>query len=317
MEPEQPQQTVETNGAVSKIGDAGGPRPRLVDHPLVAWLLENGCIAGLATLHMALPQLTSRRSLPSKFVWALASGLVINDGAIMAQRILVNHVYSHIPFFSKAHIRRAQYTWRELREWFMCNFVSDAIGAGIIAVMSGFKKPKDSRRRVFQVRPLRFLALLAIGRVVVDLAFYTVHRALHTRLLYPLHKRHHEHVATGIPTNFHFTVTDLMLEGFTPLFCAFLTLELLRANPSYFEQGLLVGYIQWFEIGSHSGKPVPTVTYFPPLAPFYRLLLGDVDKRNIEFHDKHHAWRNCNYGITQWLDHLLGTAKFCAQDKGT
>merc|ERR1712178_525371 len=86
-------------------------------------------------------------------------------------------------------------------------------------------------------------------------------------------------------------------------------LDALQVKIAGLEECLLATYFQWYEIGSHSGKAVPTVTLFPPLSPFYKWILGDVDKRNIEFHDQHHAQRNCNYGISQWLDHLLGTAQ--------
>ena len=83
---------------------------------------------------------------------------------------------------------------------------------------------------------------------------------------------------------------------------------LLGVDFSPFEFFLIGTYLQWYEIGSHSGKPMPTVTYLPPLAPLYRLLLGDVDARNVAFHQAHHRHRNGNYGITQWLDYALGTA---------
>lgn len=77
----------------------------------------------------------------------------------------------------------------------------------------------------------------------------------------------------------------------------------------------MITYMNWYEIGSHSGKPVPTVTYFPPLAPLYNTLLGDVDKRNVEFHERHHNRLDQNYGITQWLDWLLGTHKIQPQSE--
>jgi len=160
-------------------------------------------------------------------------------------------------------------------------------------------------------RPLQFVAKFALVRLVADIAFYLVHRVLHTRQLYPyIHKRHHEHKATGIYTNYHFTITDLLLEGFAPVFVSLQTLMLLKVPFSQYEQMLMTCYVQWYEIGSHSGKPMPTLTYLPPLAPLYRLLLGDVDRRNVEFHEAHHALTHCNYGITQWIDVVLGSAKY-------
>merc|ERR1711972_991487 len=117
----------------------------------------------------------------------------------------------------------------------------------------------------------------AVARLVSDAAFYLVHRALHTRLLYRWHKRHHEHTATALLTNFHFSAVDLFLEGAAPLFVGLAALQALGAKVSQAEGILISTYIQWYEIGSHSGKPVPTVTLFPPLAPLYRRLFGNVD----------------------------------------
>ena len=74
-------------------------------------------------------------------------------------------------------------------------------------------------------------------------------------------------------------------------------------------------YVNWFEIGSHAGKPVPFVSYFPPLAPIYKAIFGNVDARNVEFHERHHNKIKQNYGITQWCDILFGTHKIQPQSE--
>ena len=33
-------------------------------------------------------------------------------------------------------------------------------------------------------------------------------------------------------------------------------------------------------------------------------------RRNVEFHQVHHERMRCNYSITQWFDHLLGTTRW-------
>ena len=123
----------------------------------------------------------------------------------------------------------------------------------------------------------------------------------------------HTHYTTALPTNFHFTATDLLLEAFVPLFIGMRFVDGVLGMPSsMLEVYLFTGYIQWFEIASHSGKEVPTVSYFPPLAPIYahEAALGpECDARNVAFHDQHHGLVRCNYGITQWMDMLLGTRR--------
>merc|ERR1712113_700345 len=71
--------------------------------------------------------------------------------------------------------------------------------------------------------------------------------------------------------------------------------------------GLVFAYILWHQVGSHCGKALPCVTYFPPLAPLYQLLIGPVDRNNVKHHDIHHARLNCNYSITIWPDVIMGT----------
>ncbi len=92
-----------------------------------------------------------------------------------------------------------------------------------------------------------------------------------------------------------------------------LTLAALDFKTCVLDDFLLAAYMNWYAIGSHSGKPVPTVSYFPPLRPLYQWVLGDVDARNVEFHERHHNKIHQNYGITQWIDMLVGTRKLQPQ----
>ena len=80
--------------------------------------------------------------------------------------------------------------------------------------------------------------------MVVDLAFYALHWALHSRRAYDaLHRRHHEHRSPSVWTNYHFTVPDLILEGFAPFGAALLLMQAqppraavksLSRDPAYF-----------------------------------------------------------------------------------
>ena len=56
-------------------------------------------------------------------------------------------------------------------------------------------------------------------------------------MLYGLvHKRHHEHHKPRLETNFHFTVPDLILEGFVPMFVGILFLEAISIPSSQLDQ---------------------------------------------------------------------------------
>ena len=227
-------------------------------------------------------------------------------------------MYAHVPYFNE----RARPRWSLgacLRDWTRANLTVHTFGSSLISAIICFVVD-DKKAAVLQkvnARPFRvlpFIGKLAVIRAIVDVSFYGIHRLLHTRPLYgALHKYHHTHYTTALPTNFHFTATDLLLEAFVPLFIGMRFVEGVLGMPSsMLEVYLFTGYIQWFEIASHSGKEVPTVSYFPPLAPIYahEAALGpECDARNVAFHDQHHGLVRCNYGITQWMDMLLGTRR--------
>ena len=145
--------------------------------------------------------------------------------------------------------------------------------------------------------------------------FYIIHRCIHSQPLYKwIHKRHHEHNNCALVTNFHFTPLDLLLEAFIPGFISVETLASLplkSARPSEFESRLVFLYLLWFEIGSHSGKNVPTLSFFPPLSCVYGYVWPEIDADTVRHHETHHNRVTCNYGITNWLDIVMGTRKLC------
>lgn len=162
------------------------------------------------------------------------------------------------------------------------------------------------------VRPLPFLGRLLLLRAIVDVIFYCVHRVLHLRTVYSLlHRKHHEHRSPSLWTNYHFSIVDLLLEAFAPFTVGLIFMHAVCGlYTTQLELYGLLSYIMWFEVGSHCGKSVPTLTAIPPLAPLIRVLFGDIDDHNALFHHSHHVLVFCNYGITQWCDLLMGSAKY-------
>jgi sterol desaturase/sphingolipid hydroxylase (fatty acid hydroxylase superfamily) len=71
-----------------------------------------------------------------------------------------------------------------------------------------------------------------------------------------------------------------------------------------------------FEGGSHSGKEIPVVTWFPPLSPIVGYFTG-FDYRLIEYHTRHHQLYNCNYSISPWPDKLMGSYQMEYKTKKT
>ena len=70
---------------------------------------------------------------------------------------------------------------------------------------------------------------------------------------------------------------------------------------------LLFSHVAWHEAGTHLGKPLPVISMYPPLSILYNLFTNKEGRTAIEFHEVHHNRRHCNYGITQWIDMLMGS----------
>jgi sterol desaturase/sphingolipid hydroxylase (fatty acid hydroxylase superfamily) len=289
---------------------------------LKAWFLENSMIWAIAYVRTEASrqmQPAADASLTQKlvqtYILILTGNLLTVETIIVTQHIYIEYVYAHIPFFEQSPKKvplSATNTWIAISDWVGCNFVTHNL---IAALLTGCILPVDQETidnllKPSEVNLLTMLGKLAIVRVSADISFYVIHRALHSPTLYKwIHSRHHQHFNTRLQTNFHFTVADLFLEAFLPILVGLAVLLALGVEVTLFEFSVISLYIGWYEIGSHSGKPVPTVTYFPPLAVVYNSLLPfDIDANNVQFHETHHNLLRCNYGITQWCDIAMGTS---------
>jgi hypothetical protein len=111
-----------------------------------------------------------------------------------------------------------------------------------------------------------------------------------------------------MPTNFHFTSTDLQLESTVPATVGIFVVLACGLEISFMEGTVIGIHLVWYLVGSHSGKHMPTVSYYPPLSFLYNSMLSfDVDERNVYHHERHHMLVHCNYGLMQWCDIVLGT----------
>lgn len=286
---------------------------KLVDHPVVAWLIEN-CSIWLVAFVASLFTPKKRNSFLKTLFWNFISGCAVVEVSMLIQRFLVRVVYAHIPYF--AGKKRPRFKAYDVFYDFLRTLVpSQAIGSLFNTVMI---RQLDAKEYYMlhhsRFNPLTWLIRMATVRFVVDLVFFGGHYILHSKL-YAIHKRHHEHVKTALPTNYHFTVPDLLIEGFLPVYVAVIVLAIIKNQglkmfkSTAFDSALYFSYILWYEIGSHCGKPLPTVSMFPPFSILYNCIGKGIDRHNVKFHEKHHNLVNCNYGITPWLDRLFGTCK--------
>lgn len=197
-------------------------------------------------------------------------------------------------------------------EWIQTSVTASVI----LAALKVHVVPKDASSWTLggDLKLIRFLPLaakVAMMRTIVDVLFWVGHYAIHQKEYYYIHKRHHEHNHPHVLTNQHFSLLDLFIEAYIPIIVATGIFQGLGIKLTVLEEALVTGYVISLEAMSHSGKPMPTSSMCAPISFVYNWLMGlDMDRRNVEFHERHHNLLRCNYSITQWMDHLLGTTRF-------
>eukprot|EP00929_Paragymnodinium_shiwhaense_P072645 TRINITY_DN36870_c0_g1_i2.p1 TRINITY_DN36870_c0_g1~~TRINITY_DN36870_c0_g1_i2.p1 ORF type:complete len:375 (+),score=24.31 TRINITY_DN36870_c0_g1_i2:76-1200(+) len=245
-------------GHVQKVPSA---TERLVDHPVIAWVIENSLPVAVAGLYVELSKrLINKSTSRLRIYLSLLTCAVVREEAHIGLRwLLINKVYSHIPFYSAK--RKRPSTWEKTKDFLCANFPVIFWTTFVDAYMetSGQLKVPRRRQRMNGFRPLVFLVKLALCRVGLDFLFYAGHRAIHHPKLYWIHKKHHEHNNVSLSTNYHFSFLDMVVEAFIPFALPLAPVAGLTGPMTPFEFTLLAGYLLAYEMESHSGKPMPTI----------------------------------------------------------
>ena len=305
--------------------------PSVVDTKVFGWFLENSCVWTIAGLRTLIPEpitleeaeekagrpLTTAEKVKrilTNIVLSYMSSVSAEIGAVYALRLVDWAFFSHVPHFTAQRRSDSPFTWNAFRDWLLGTAWLEYFGGGIaLGILESFW-PKwlalEFKHTPF--RPLGFLRNFAIFRLVVDITFYFGHRFLHVhpRIYDLIHRRHHEHYTTNLRTNWHFSSPDLFIESALPIGMGFATLRALGIKMGRFELHLMQQYIAWHESGTHLGKPLQIISQFAPGSILYHGFFPWLDTRAIEFHETHHNRRDCNYGITAWIDQLAGSAEF-------
>lgn len=242
---------------------------------------------------------------------SIASNLIAEQGSVYLLHLTSTRLYGNVPYFSKQRRSASPLSLNAYIDWIKGNGILQFIGGGILLGLIESFTPKSVAQEITETpfSVLKFMRNFVVFRLVVDLVFYQGHKMLHTsKWAYEnIHRRHHEHFTTNLRTNFHFSAPDLFIESALPMFCALLFVRLgLGVKLSRYEVHLMMTYMSWHESGTHLGKPLPVITMYPPLSILYTAFT-DIEKHAVEFHEVHHNRRNANYGITQWIDALMGT----------
>ena len=277
------------------------------DHWVVSYIVENGSVWMSTVVRLTLFAPPGQSTAISTFMSALWN----DRWNMLTHWYIVRHFYAHIPYFKGSEpVTRSL---RELITEFL--YVIGISSAELVYVRAKLlPKRKNTWSLTEDLRGIglfSFSAKLAIVRTVVDFLFFVGHWMIHRPFLYNwIHKLHHEDVWVNPTTNQHFSLVDIFVEAYIPAFAGLSVLFAFNIKTSLLEQSLLLGYIGYLESHSHAGKPSSASTLIAPIAPLYHLLLGDIDRRNVEFHQVHHERLKCNFSITQWCDNIFGTTRF-------
>ncbi len=63
----------------------------------------------------------------------------------------------------------------------------------------------------------------------------------------------------------------------------------------------------WIQVGLHSGKELPIPSALPPFTLLSAAMWDSQHACLPAFHDTHHRVPSVNFGMTPWMDELLGT----------
>lgn len=136
--------------------------------------------------------------------------------------------------------------------------------------------------------------------VTFDFGHYWSHRLCHTRLLYFIHKKHHEHTSPSIHTTFHQDPFDLILTNVLPF-----VLSVWLIRPPKYILGYIIVTKSYTEMSGHVGKQLYPASSFPQLVWLPRLLDIEI---YAEDHHYHHMRPKFNYSkrFKLW-DNVFGT----------
>jgi sterol desaturase/sphingolipid hydroxylase (fatty acid hydroxylase superfamily) len=221
-------------------------------------------------------------SIPKLAVYLAVVATIIVEGIIFAQHVLNSWVYKHVPRYSAGGRAPCSDVGYVLRDFCITMLPATAVSSLGFATLLLFTKSEadwSATRDLGHttVRPGAFIIRWAMVRLIVDVVFFSLHRLMHSDqsrvsggIYNTVHRTHHEHRSPHVWTNYHFSIADLILEGFVSYGVALATMQLLGWHTSALEEFGLLAHVMWYEVGSHAGKPVPTLSFCPWAAVIYR-----------------------------------------------
>ncbi|CAK0793611.1 unnamed protein product [Prorocentrum cordatum] len=161
--------------AAAALAEAEPTERRLVDRPLVAWLIEIACIGSVAWLRSQVPA-PDHSSACGAALRTLATSLATVEGCTLAHAVLVHKVYAHVPPFSAPAPQARPPTWRGvLSDWLACNLPVHVLAVGLSALAArgrraggGARAPRAWLASLRRLRLGPFLVKLVVARLVAD-----------------------------------------------------------------------------------------------------------------------------------------------------
>ena len=278
--------------------------------------IENGFVWAIAWAKCVADFHAFEHGVAVFFPVVCATNMLLIETIIAVQYLLLKTVYSSTPIHSKGASPRVDILKSILTIHLPVNAIVMCTVSALTRGQPGMLILLHPSEEVRMWSVGRWVFNFAVYRLVYDASFYVFHRAMHHSSVYAYtHKTHHKHHSTDLSTNYQFSAVDLFVEAMLTVFVAQMFLALLLEPEMPYLAGTVYGtYVQWYQIGSHAPRQMHAATAFPPLSPVYnhplakRVRPPSLRKHDaVEFHAAHHKRVKGNYGITPWMDWLLGT----------
>lgn len=283
---------------------------------MVAWIIENGSIWTIASAKVWFDYCAKGLFSHWWFVLTVAiSNMFLIESIVVLQWMWTQLLYHDQP----VHCRKPP-TTNVLKAICTIHIPVNVLAmafVGTFDIGSYFSAPRlHPVDELLSHDMMWWLQTFACYRIVYDVAFYTYHRLLHQPAFFSwIHKTHHRHYDPDLTTNYQFTALDLFSEAMLTALSAQVVVSIMVTEMPLLAQAVFGTYVQWYQIGSHAPQRLPIVTAYPPLAPIYNHPMVKQWTRPkalqshdaVRFHATHHRRVNGNYGITPWMDWLLGT----------
>jgi sterol desaturase/sphingolipid hydroxylase (fatty acid hydroxylase superfamily) len=198
----------------------------------------------------------------------------------------LDYLYERYNFLNSHRIQNKRIDWKKYKItiiYIIINQIFVNIPSFILCI--DFSKNMNNIALPLYLLPFQIFGII----ILEDFLFYSIHYLFHTKVVYWIHKRHHEwNVTSGLISQYCHPIEQLLCNVFPIVFCGYI----FRLN--WFCFNIWINLATLNAIIVHSNFNMIRVS---------------------TSHDIHHQYCKYNYGVTGMMDYLCGTKKAFKSNK--